>query len=139
MNTMKRKAIEMTAAATPLTQDQVESALNNLSEWALLDDDNTLKLTRTFELSTASDATSFAREVAELGADLKYESDVHLVKKTVTVTWYSPDSKALSTNDFRLAAQTNDLYNRLAVITGERDDVEEASDESFPASDAPGW
>ena len=139
MNEARRVAIEQTAENSPLSHKQVEDALNKLKSWEIMNRDNVLKLRRRFSFEQDDHMAQFVGQVRELAEKVTHEPVMQHEDHTVTVEWFTPNVQGLTIHDLNMAAQTDDIYDRLPIISGERDEIEEASDESFPASDSPGW
>lgn len=133
-------AAKISADDTAMTVEEASDHIENLSNWELLFDDSMgYHLVRFFDFGDADKARDYIKELKDLGDEMHAIPHIDLKGTQVRVACHTPALQGLHRNDFIMAAQANDLYDRWDVIMGERDKVTQASDESFPASDPPGY
>ncbi|MGJ3238733.1 MAG: 4a-hydroxytetrahydrobiopterin dehydratase [Anaerolineae bacterium] len=128
----------ISAEEASMSVQEVENALKHLSDWQLLKDEtNGYQLRRDYHFDTAQQVISFVEHLEGLRAEQPEHVMFRALGKAVTVTCATADMMGLDRHDFLIAAQVDDLFARRELISGERDRVTQASDESFPASDPP--
>jgi len=133
-------AVALTADETAMTEAEAEAYLVHLDEWELVSKDGIgCEIKRTFELQDEKQAIEFVNRLNAIASEKHAIPDIRMLGEHVEVTCYTEDLKGLHRNDFIMASQADDLYARWDVITDERDEVTQASDESFPASDPPAY
>lgn len=133
-------AANISADETAMTVEEASNHIENLTGWELLFDESMgYHLSRFFDFTDADKAREYIQELKEIAEEMHKIPSVVLKGKQVCVMCYTPALKGLHRNDFIMAAHADDLYARWDVIMGERDKVTQASDESFPASDPPGY
>lgn len=123
-----------------MSVDEATRCLENLPNWELIyDDSRGYYLRRCFCFTDADKSREFIIEIKTLCDDMHTIPDIKINGTEVNIVCYTPQLNGLHRNDFIMAAHSNDLYSRWDVIMGERDKVTQASYDSFPASDAPGY
>lgn len=130
----------ITKKTSAMTVEEATAHLEHLDKWELLHHDSTgYHIVRLFDFNDTDKAREYINELKKIADEMHTVPDIRLTGTQVRVACHTPKIQGLHLNDFIMAAHADDLYERWDIITGERDKVTEASDQSFPASDPPGY
>jgi len=132
--------VEIDDNVQAMSVEDATKCVEKLEHWKLMyDDSKGCHLLRCFSFSDADKAREFINEVKTLCEEMHAIPDIQINGAEVSIVCYTPRLNGLHRNDFIMAAHANDLYSRWDEIIVERDKVAQASYDSFPASDPPGY
>ena len=97
------------ANANLLSPSDIESLMQEVGEWRLIQDSNTQKLQRVFHTHNYAKSISLTNAIAQLAESVNHHPLIIVEYSTVTVEWWSHKINGLHKNDFIMAAKTNDL------------------------------
>lgn len=143
--------------AKPAAEAERAAWLKGLPAWEKQPHEGAETIFRSFPFEDYPEGLAFANTVGEEAEKQDHHPVLTVDYGSVGVRWWSHKLKGLHKNDFVMAAKTDRLFaqrtdrrqsrpsspavkpERRTVENGAPDAVREASEQSFPASDAPAW
>ena len=92
----------------PLTDEEIARLEPQAPEWRVVERDGIKRLGQLTD--TVREALAFANRVGELAEREQHHPDLHVAWGKVVVETWTHKIKGLHTNDFILAAKTDELY-----------------------------
>ena len=122
-----------------LNEEEIKQLWLETPMWEVTDEDGVKHLHRTFELESYGDGLDLAMKIGAAANTADHHPTITIDYKKIDVDWTTHSVKGLHRNDFIMAAKSDKTYLDLMEASRAKGPVREASEESFPASDAPGW
>ena len=94
----------------PLTDEEIARLKPQAPEWRVVEREGIKRLEREFRFGNFREALAFANQVGELAEREQHHPDLHVAWGKVVVETWTHKIKGLHTNDFILAAKTDQLY-----------------------------
>lgn len=128
----------ITKSSQPLSHAKIDDLKKSLFTWDLVDVDGETHLCNEYRFATNAETNMFVDRVNKLADAHNHHPKTTVEDRLVTIHWWTHDLGGLHRNDFIMAAKTQEIFENWSEITGRKDTVDVQSEESFPASDAPG-
>src|SRR4051812_21110777 len=104
---LKKKCIPCEGGTEPLSVDEVQTLMKEVSDWTLGLDAKSIS--KEFAFKTFDDTIQFVNLVAELSETEGHLPDMHVYYDRLLIELSTPPISVLFENDFILAAKIDDL------------------------------
>lgn len=110
---VRMKCVACRKDAPKLTQEQIAELLPQISEWKLVEREQTKQLERVYKFKNFSQALLFTIRIGALAEEEDHHPVLLIKWGQVTVTWWTHIIKGLHRNDFIMAAKTDQTYTEI--------------------------
>lgn len=107
----------------PLTQEQISEYLSLLPAWGIVEREGIPRLERSFPFEDFQGALDFTNRVGEMAEEADHHPAILVSWGRAAVSWWTHVFKRLHTNDFIMAARTEELFKK-EFNTGSRETTE---------------
>lgn len=112
MELAQEEIIMCKADSAQMNQESRLELFNDLPHWQELQENNIIKLKRTFIFKNFKAALTFTNLISELAETANHHPTITLEWGKVTVLWWTHTILGLHRNDFIMAARLNTLFNQ---------------------------
>lgn len=105
--------------ATPVTHEELDQLLSQVSGWRLEEKSGVVRLTRTYRFSSFAPALDFSLTIGQLAEEEGHHPRLITEWGRVTVLWWTHKIGGLHRNDFVMAAKTDELFRQVYVGTNQ--------------------
>ncbi len=135
----QEQCVPCTGDVPRLNDDEIKELHMNAPMWEVADAEDGKQLQRSFDFERYPDGLIFATRVGRLAQEQDHHPTITISFKKVLLEWNTHAIKGLHRNDFIMAAKSDEAYLKLLDENRAKSVVQQASEESFPGSDSPGW
>lgn len=102
--------VAVNASSQRLSDPEIGQFQATLPDWEIYSKDSELRLEKVFQFKDFNGAIDFTNRVANIANEEDHHPAILTEWGKVTVTWWTHKIKGLHTNDFIMAAKTDQLY-----------------------------
>jgi 4a-hydroxytetrahydrobiopterin dehydratase len=106
------KCVACRKDAPTMTAAEIAELHPQIPDWEIVELDGIKRLRRVFSVDDFAQALKLTNEVAELAEQEQHHPALLTEWGRTTVTWWTHKIKGLHSNDFIMAAKTDQLYRR---------------------------
>ena len=111
---VQEKCVACRRDAPSVTDEEIAELHPQVSDWALVTEDEIPKLERTFRFQGFSPALAFTNEIGRLAESEGHHPRITTEFGKVAVTWWTHKIRNLHRNDFIMAAKSDEIYASVA-------------------------
>lgn len=134
---LQQQCVPCPSDTPPMLADEIAIYFSRTPRWDIIEEHSVAHLRRVYSFDNFSQALLFAVRIGELSDMQNHYPRMVIDSRHVCLDWWTEDIGGLHQNDFIMATSSDDLYERWEIISGQKDSVQIASEDSFPASDPP--
>jgi len=102
-----------TQSSVALSDDEINSLLNELGNWCYVTENKAPKITKHFTFKNYLSAIEFANKVATIAEQENHHPRICIEWGKVTIDWWTHSINGLFINDFIMAARCDIIFNEL--------------------------
>jgi 4a-hydroxytetrahydrobiopterin dehydratase len=107
-----KKCVPCVTDTCHIADSEISEFKPQIPEWTITTRNAIRMLTRTFEFKDFAEALAFTVMIGELAEEEQHHPEIVTEWGRVTVTWWTHSVRDLHSNDFIMAAKTDDLFSR---------------------------
>lgn len=110
MNELTQQRCEACRKGAPqATPEEIREYMPQIPDWGIIEVDGIKRLQRVYKFKNFAEALAFADKVGAIAEEQDHHPSLLVEYGKVTLTWWTHKIKGLHTNDFIMAARSDQL------------------------------